>query len=157
MCVARNIATAKKKFSARGKQCIWVGYAVGHAVGTHRLIDPRTKRVILSRDVHFLGKSYGQWAKVTDPVKVPLTPVVDNSDDEYIDMPKLIRRVSSSDNDDEADNESLDAEDEVPGLIEGSESENENDDDSSDDESTPDIIPYYDEDDDMVDIDTNAD
>ena len=46
MCVARNIATAKKKFEARGKQCIWVGYAVGHAVGTHRLIDPRTKRII---------------------------------------------------------------------------------------------------------------
>ena len=139
MCIARNIVTNKNKFEDRGKQCIWVGYADGHAVGTHRLINPRTKRIIFSRDVHFLDKSFGQWAKIEDPVYVPVTPdtIEDSSDDEILDMPQMVRQVSvdSEENDDTI----------VPRLIADHSSD---DDKTSSSETDLNIIDHYE---DMVD------
>ena len=51
----------KSKLQDRGKACVWVGYAADHAAGTHRVLNPTTKKISLTRDVIFLRQSYGNW------------------------------------------------------------------------------------------------
>ena len=46
---------------------MWIGYAANHAAGTHRVWNPVTNKIILTRDVLFLGKSYGDWIKEKEP------------------------------------------------------------------------------------------
>ena len=45
MCVVKTPEKIMAKTKNQGEQCIWVGYAARHAVGT--LINPPTKRCIL--------------------------------------------------------------------------------------------------------------
>ena len=52
------------KLANQGTPCIWVGYTENHPTGTHRIFNPKTKRIILTRDVTFLKKSYGAYNKL---------------------------------------------------------------------------------------------
>eukprot|EP00984_Skeletonema_dohrnii_P022875 scaffold11976_cov67-Skeletonema_dohrnii-CCMP3373.AAC.1 len=54
------------KLKSRGETCIWLGYAANHAAGTYRIYNPRTRQVILSRDVHFLKETYGEYTAAKD-------------------------------------------------------------------------------------------
>ena len=63
MVVVTNRSLVKAKLADRGKVCVWLGYAADHAAGTHRVWNPETNKVILTRDVLFLRKSYGDWAE----------------------------------------------------------------------------------------------
>jgi hypothetical protein len=60
-----NVATTKNKIQAklRDKGTVWVfvGYAVNHANDVYRLLNPKIKRIIKSRDFIWLNKSYGTW------------------------------------------------------------------------------------------------
>ena len=47
---------------------IWVGYAKNHPPGTYQMFNPKTKWIILTQDVTFLQKSYGEYSKVEKPV-----------------------------------------------------------------------------------------
>ncbi len=51
----------------QGKQCLFLGYAENHARGTYRLLNLKNNQVVLSRDVFFLKKRYGEWAQVKNP------------------------------------------------------------------------------------------
>jgi hypothetical protein len=54
-----------------------VGYAVNHADDVYRLLNPKTKSIIKSRDLVCLNKSYGAWIKSKYD-----TSVSDDSDSE---------------------------------------------------------------------------
>ena len=46
----------KAKLRDRGKRCLWVGYAKNRSSDTYRLYNPKTRSIILSRDVTFLNQ-----------------------------------------------------------------------------------------------------
>ena len=58
---------------------VWVGYAENHPTSTYRIFNPKTKCIILTHDVTFLNKSYGEYSKVEKPVI--LTTSYEGSDD----------------------------------------------------------------------------
>jgi len=72
--------THRAKLANQGTPGIWVGFANNHPTGTHRIFNPKTKRIILTGDVAFLNKSYGEFYKVEKPVI--LTTSYEGSDDE---------------------------------------------------------------------------
>ena len=51
-----------------------------HPTGTHCIFNPKTKRIIVTGDVTFLDKSYGEYHKIQQPVI--LTTSYERSDDE---------------------------------------------------------------------------
>ena len=55
-CVVTDRKSMKAKLSDRGKPRSWLGYAKPHSKGTCKILNPKTKCVILSRDVVFAGK-----------------------------------------------------------------------------------------------------
>ena len=59
--VVADLSVLKSKLQDKHKACIWVGYAADYAAGTHRVLNPATKKISLTRDVIFLRQSYGNW------------------------------------------------------------------------------------------------
>jgi hypothetical protein len=51
MCVATTKNKIQGKLSNNGTICVFVGYAVNHADDVYRLLNPKTKIIIQSRDV----------------------------------------------------------------------------------------------------------
>ena len=58
------------KLNDKGNVCMMVGYAVNHAGDVYRMLNLKTKKICLSRDVTWLGKTYGDYYKVKDEVEV---------------------------------------------------------------------------------------
>ena len=58
MVVVRSIATVKEKLEDRGKTCMFLGYAQNHTGGTYHMLNLRPKRIVLSRTMIWLNKSY---------------------------------------------------------------------------------------------------
>ena len=52
------------KLAEWGTPGIWVGFAESHQVGTYSMYNPKTKKIILIKDVTFLKKSYGDYDKI---------------------------------------------------------------------------------------------
>ena len=80
------------KLANRWTPSIWVSYAEGHPTSTYQIFNPKTKKIILTQDLIFLQKSYGDYIKVDKPVAVStsyerldeeeeLIPVVINNSD----------------------------------------------------------------------------
>ncbi len=92
ICIVANRVAVMNKMQNRGKHCIWLGFSENHSSKCYRLLNPETKRVLISRDVTFLDKSFGDWANVKDSAIVPLaTQVIDTIDEYYeVDVPNLI-------------------------------------------------------------------
>ena len=53
----------RKKLEDRGFASIFVGYAPNHSGDVYRMFNLVTNRVLVTRDVKFLGKYYGKWKK----------------------------------------------------------------------------------------------
>ena len=49
------------KLEDRGKVCMFVGYPPSHACDVYKMFNLETKRIILSRDITWLKKTYGEW------------------------------------------------------------------------------------------------
>ena len=71
----------KSKLTPRGRLAIYLGRAESHAPDCHRFLAVDTKRVILSRDVMWLGKTYGKWKTGVDLAEA-IASVPDDDDDE---------------------------------------------------------------------------
>jgi hypothetical protein len=69
----------QSKSADKGTTCMFVGYGVDHASDVYRFLNPNTERIIKSRDVIWLGKSFGTWTKSRNEVKIDK---IDDSDDE---------------------------------------------------------------------------
>ena len=60
------VADRKKiqgKLEDRGKVCMFVGYPSNHACDVYKMFNLQTMRVLKSRDIIWLKKSYGDWGK----------------------------------------------------------------------------------------------
>ena len=60
MVVVRIIATVKSKLEYLGKTCMFLGYAQNHTGGTYRMLNLHTKHIVLSRDIIWIKKNYGE-------------------------------------------------------------------------------------------------
>ena len=107
LCVVTNRIMIKNDSDDIGKLCYWMGYTGNHSTGTHRLYNHAAKKIILSRDVTFLGESM-ENKKVTPNSKLTRSDEREydiDSDNVNTDMPALIRRkrcdLDSSDDEDE--------------------------------------------------------
>ena len=117
MVVVANRNNVKAKLDDRGKTCIWLGYAKDHAIGTYRVYNPKTNKVLLTRDVTFLRESHNDWVaeeepalvlEIEDEVDAPVATtnpvsIIDDADDEDGDIPPLGNYVTDSE--DESDDE----------------------------------------------------
>jgi hypothetical protein len=54
----------RNKLENRGSSCIFIGYPDDHTSNVFRFYNPKTYAVILSRNVYWLNKSYGEFYKV---------------------------------------------------------------------------------------------
>ena len=74
MCITmyRN-NTHQAKLANHGSPGIQVSYADGHPTGTYQVFNPKTKKIVLTQDVTFLQKSYGEYSKVEKPVLVTMS------------------------------------------------------------------------------------
>ena len=52
--------TIKGKIEDRGILCVFLGYAAGHDGKTYRMLNLKTRKVLLTRDVKWLHKFYAQ-------------------------------------------------------------------------------------------------
>ncbi len=86
ICIVANWVAIMNKMQNRGKHCIWLGFADNHASKCYRLLNPETKQVVISRDVTFLDRSFGDWTNVKEPAIVPLTTEMINTIDEYYEV-----------------------------------------------------------------------
>ena len=66
MCVVAdaNNKVGRTKIDPRGKISLFVGYSTQHAGDLYRLLNPKTHRVIHSRDVKWIGKSWAELYKI---------------------------------------------------------------------------------------------
>ena len=68
------------KLANQGTPGILLGYDENHPAGTYRIFNPKTKHIILTRDVTFLKQSYGEYSKVEKPLILHTS--YEGSDDE---------------------------------------------------------------------------
>ena len=66
MCVVADIdnKVERTKIDPRGKISIFVGYSTQHAGDVYRLLNPKTSRVLHSRDVKWIGKMWAEFYKI---------------------------------------------------------------------------------------------
>jgi hypothetical protein len=61
----------RSKLADRGRVCVSIGTADQHPIDTYRFFDLQTQRIIVSRDVAWMGKMYGPWKGIKPGMKVP--------------------------------------------------------------------------------------
>ena len=72
MCIATfKDNTHWAKLANHGTPGNWVSYADNHPTSTYWIFNPKTKCIILTYNVTFLHKSYGEYCKVEKPVILP--------------------------------------------------------------------------------------
>ena len=66
MCVVADTdnKVGRNKIDPRGKISLFVGYSTQHAGDVYRLLNPKTSRVIHSRDVKWIGKTWAEFYKI---------------------------------------------------------------------------------------------
>ena len=66
MCVVADTdnKVGRTKIDPRGKISIFVGYSTQHTGDIYRLLNPKTSRVIHSRDVKWIGKTWAEFYKI---------------------------------------------------------------------------------------------
>ena len=66
MCVVADTdnKVGRTKIDPRGKISLFVGYSTQHAGDVYRLLNPKTSRVIHSRDVKWTGKMWAEFYKI---------------------------------------------------------------------------------------------
>eukprot|EP01083_Nonionella_stella_P004795 13981_1 len=121
MCVVSDRRKIKAKFDDRGKTGIWLGYAEGHAVGTYRVYNPETKKVILSRDVTFIHAEHENKSAEAVPKSI-LSDIIDDDSDDDIPGTNV---VSDSESDDDDDDDMEDATFHTAGDISADEDDDE--------------------------------
>ena len=67
MCVVAdtNNKVGRTKIDPRGKKHLSVGCSTHHAGDVYRLLNPKTSRLIHSRDVKWIGESRAEFYKIT--------------------------------------------------------------------------------------------
>jgi hypothetical protein len=58
--IARNPGNMVEKLQNKGSLCIFVGYKDNHPQDAYRVLDLKNLTLMISRDIRWLGKSYGE-------------------------------------------------------------------------------------------------
>jgi hypothetical protein len=76
--VIRDIDTIKQKLQDRGNTSVFVGYAAQHAWNVHRMMCLETGQLRLSRDIKWLGQSYGSYtgAQIREDTNMTTTTTI---------------------------------------------------------------------------------
>ena len=61
MGVVRSIVTVKSKLEEQGKTCMFLGYSKAHTGGTYCMLNLLKIHLILSREIIWLNKTYGEY------------------------------------------------------------------------------------------------
>ena len=65
MCITTyRVDSHWAKLVNHGAQGIWSCYADGHSTGMYHVFNHKTKNIILTLDVTFLQKPYGEYSKI---------------------------------------------------------------------------------------------
>ena len=66
LCVVADTdnKVGRTKVDPRGKISLFVGYSTQHAGDVYRLLNPKTSRIIHSRDVKWTGKTWAEFYKI---------------------------------------------------------------------------------------------
>jgi hypothetical protein len=88
MGVVTTKADIQGKLANRGTTCMFMGYSVDHSNDVFCMLNAKTRRIINSRDVTWLGKSFKNWSS-THPQSEK-----DNIDDDLVDL--IIKPVERS-------------------------------------------------------------
>ena len=66
MCVVADTdnKVGRTKIDPRGMISLFVGYSTQHAGDVYRFLHPKTSRVIHSRDVKWIGKTWAEFYKI---------------------------------------------------------------------------------------------
>lgn len=75
----------RAKLQDRGIPCMFLGYSDNHSGNVNRFLNLKTLKIIHSRDVIWLGKTYGEWKGLS---KVNITQVKKDLDDSNSDNEK---------------------------------------------------------------------
>lgn len=60
-----NMTKVRSKLEDRGEPCMFIGYADKHAGNVYRMLNLRTNRVWVTRDIIWLTKMYGEYKGLT--------------------------------------------------------------------------------------------
>ena len=78
----RSIDDVKAKLEDRGKTWMFLGYVQDYTVGTYRILNIRTKFIVLSRDVIWLNKTYEDCVSRKDNTEAD-SYILQNEDNYY--------------------------------------------------------------------------
>jgi hypothetical protein len=70
----------RNKLENRGRTCLYLGRAANHITGVGRYLNLETNRIILSREITWLGKMYGDWKGIDN--RVVLDDHTEEADDD---------------------------------------------------------------------------
>ena len=70
MVFLRRNPTVKSNLEDQGVTCIFLGYAQNHTGGIYLMLNLRTKRIVLIRDVIWLNKTYGEYISRKETTKM---------------------------------------------------------------------------------------
>ncbi len=80
MAIVSRRAKIQSKLSDRGKLCMMLGYAASSLPNVFRLLDVKTKKIVHSRDVMWLGHKFHESSK--NPTPMTSAPEDNHEDNE---------------------------------------------------------------------------
>ena len=66
------------KLENHGRTCVFVGYADKHAGDVYRMLNLKTNKIIMSRDILWLNKTFGEYFEIKKTHMI----VIDNDDED---------------------------------------------------------------------------
>ena len=115
MCVVADTdnKVGRTKIDPRGKISLFVAYSTQHAGDVYRLLNPKTSRVIHSRDVKWIGKPRAEFYKIK---------MIDRASG-YVDPDEDLRLEEEEDQDEQE--EEIEPEEDEPEVIQVGQSQTE--------------------------------
>ena len=86
------------KLTDRGMPCMYLGRADNHSNDVYRFLNLKTNRIMLSRDVQWLNKSYGDWKGITNINIREVSKELDDDDDYEWEDQEEIEEADIEDN-----------------------------------------------------------
>ena len=84
----RDIKTSK--LSNKGVLCMFVGYALQHAGDCYRMYNPKTKKIMISRDIKWMNEMFYNIQDDTQTTKVTDTSHdIDSLNDDDLSIPDI--------------------------------------------------------------------
>ena len=62
--VAKKHVNFKSKLKNKGLTCIFIGYQQKHPTGAYLLLNIKTRKFIISQDVNWMNKYYGEFMNI---------------------------------------------------------------------------------------------